>query len=109
MDDEDEFVDAVEERDEESGANDENKSDAPANEEDGFGDDDFGDFGDFAAEQGDDDNEVHEEYDPELEERTQRIGHIPSQEQERHTPTTSPKPPLVHPNEFHLIVESPRR
>jgi hypothetical protein len=106
MEDEDEFVDAVEERDEENGVTDEAESDAPTDEGDGFGDDDFGDFGDFAAEQDDDDDEVHEEYDPELEEQTQRIRHVPPREPEICPPSTPTKPPLVHPDKFHLIIRN---
>ena len=72
MDDEDEFVDAVDGRDEEE--EDEGLSerdDGDAGEDDGgFGDDDFGDFGDFnEPPESEDEDQVH---DPDVETTAQR-------------------------------------
>jgi hypothetical protein len=97
MDDEDEFVDAVEQREEEDTVNGEDENDAPADDQEGFGDDDFGDFGDFAAEQDDDDEDehVHEEYDPEHEEQSRKTESTPTRETQIQPLTDSLKPPLV--------------
>jgi hypothetical protein len=100
MDDEDEFVDAVEQREEEDTVNGEDENDATADDQEGFGDDDFGDFGDFAAEQDDDDDEdeqVHEEYDPDVEEQSRKIQPIATGETQIQPPRDSLKPPLVSP------------
>jgi hypothetical protein len=74
MEDEDEFVDAVEGTDERESVEDEDV------EGEGFGDDEFGDFGEFTAEAEDNDEEVQEEYDPEAEEETRRSDEVQRQE-----------------------------
>ena len=79
MEDEDEFVDAVD------GTEDKQSSSPEINQsndaEDGFGDDDFGDFGDFAAEGDDEDeDEGHEEYNPEAEDEARRSEEIKRQD-----------------------------
>lgn len=77
MDDEDEFVDAVDGREEEEGLSGQEDGDEAGDNDDGFGDDDFGDFGDFNEQQGsEDEDEVHEEYDPDVEETAQRAKRI---------------------------------
>jgi len=51
MDDEDEFVDAVEERDDDELDDEGDGGEEHSNDGEGFGDDDFGDFGDFEEQQ----------------------------------------------------------
>jgi hypothetical protein len=79
MDDEDEFVDAVEGREEEgTDSTDEKSGNEGVDDDGGFGDDDFGDFAEEEDE--DEDDEVHEEYDPEVEESTRNLQEIHTSE-----------------------------
>lgn len=97
MDDEDEFVDAVSENSESVKINgsDEEEAEEADGGDDGFGDDDFGDF---AAEEDEVDEEAHEEYDPEVEEQTQKLEDVRISQPIIHQPPPEPpKPPLVYP------------
>ena len=74
MDDEDEFVDAVEERDDEELEDKGDGGEEKKADDEGFGDDDFGDFGDFEEQQQATDEVVDydEECDPHPENFRQR-------------------------------------
>jgi hypothetical protein len=92
MDDEDEFVDAVEGRDDENIEDTDGQSENEIeDDEGGFGDDDFGDFAD------EEDDEVHEEYDPEVEENTRNLEAARISEHSQQTPPSPgiSKPPIV--------------
>lgn len=96
MDDEDEFVDAVSENEDSVQVNGSSEEDVDGDADDGFGDDDFGEF---AAEEDDEDQDHgHEEYDPQLEQQTQKLeqGRI-SQPIIQQPPSEPQKPPLVSP------------
>src|SRR5579862_53752 len=69
MEDEDEFVDAVDGTEENNQPIEDKEEDHVEDDDAGSGDDDFGDFGDFTAEAEDDGDEeqVLEEYDPQAE------------------------------------------
>lgn len=77
MDDDEEFVDAVDGREndeEEDSAREEDNEEEVDDDDGGFGDDDFGDFGDFGEQhESEEEEELHEDYDPEVEETAQRI------------------------------------
>ena len=96
MDDEDEFVDAVSENEESVKAHGSDEEDGEGGADDGFGDDDFGDF---AAEESDEEeNNGHEEYDPEVEQQTQKLEEVRiSQPVIQQSPPEPLKPPLVSP------------
>jgi hypothetical protein len=96
MDEEDEFVDAVSENDESVNVNGSDEEKVAVDEDDGFGDDDFGDF---AAQEDEEDveEEGHEEYDLEIEQQTQKLEEVRiSQPIIQQSPLEPPKPPLVH-------------
>jgi hypothetical protein len=96
MDDEDEFVDAVSENEESVKAHGLDEEDGGGGADDRFGDDDFGDF---AAEESDEEeNNGHEEYDPEVEQQTQKLEEVRiSQPVIQQYPPEPLKPPLVSP------------
>jgi hypothetical protein len=71
MDDEDEFVDAIDGREEEEDIGSKDFRAEEVGDDAGFDDDDFGDF----AEQEEND-EVYDEYDPEVEENTRKTEQI---------------------------------
>jgi len=94
MEDEDEFVDAVSENEQSAKVSASDDEQDQAGDEDAFGDDDFGDF---AAEQDDETEEQEDdEYDPEVEEQTQKLEEVRiSQPVIQRSPPEPPKPPLV--------------
>jgi hypothetical protein len=102
MDDEDEFVDAVDGRENEDEEDSIHDGDAGEIEDDdgGFGDDDFGDFGNFAEQQeSEEEDEDQKDYDPEVEETTRRAEQMRLQE---HAATMQPSidtsTPLIVPS-----------
>ena len=105
MDDEDEFVDAVEGREEEEeGLSDQEDGEEPGDDDGGFGDDDFGDFGDFNEQQESEEDQVHEEYVPDIEEAAQRPETIQIDDSNAGEPDTIEEgsPPIVPPLIFFL-------
>lgn len=99
MDDEDEFVDAVSENEESVKVHGSDEEDGEGDAVDGFGDDDFGDF---AAEEDDEDEDNgYEEYDPEIEQQTQKLEEVRiSQPVVQQSPLEPLKPPLVSPLKY---------
>jgi hypothetical protein len=111
MDDEDEFVDAVEERDNEEQSGVENVEEGDRVGDDGFGDDGFGDFGDFEEHQvGDQVDEFLEEYNPYTEEFTQRVEGVRVQPSSSIPPSVNVHTPeIVHVTRSCLLIEGIRR
>jgi hypothetical protein len=100
MDDEDEFVDAVDGREEEEGSSDQEDREEAEDDDGGFGDDDFGDFGDFNEHpESEDEDQVYEEYDPDVEEAAQQTERIQMHDTSTIEPHTieEASPPIVPP------------
>lgn len=96
MDDEDEFVDAVDTREGEEDFGISNFRAGDVGDDAGFNDDDFGDFAE--QEESDADDEVHEDYDPEVEETARRAEQIRIQDTSRPDQPidATGKRPIVH-------------
>ena len=109
MDDEDEFVDAVDGREDEEEEDSTREGDSGEIEDDdeGFGDDDFGDFSNFAEQQeSEEEDEGQEDYDPEVEETTRGAEQMRLQEPAAMTQPSidTSTPPIVLPHSSNISL-----